>query len=131
MLCFLARLLADSAQTTNTVKMKKKLKISTLIFGIVVAVIALSNSRSFADAVENVEVIELKTQETEMLEILEQIFESKNIEQNQEKSVKIYNLTNQLVYESRDKDDERLKILLHRSDLVLQTDTSSYYLLGD
>ena len=131
MLYFLARLLAISGQSTNTVKMKKKLKISTLIFGIVVAVIALSNTKSFADTFENAEVIELKTQETEMLEILEQILESKNIEQNQEKCIKIYNLKNQLVYECRDKDDERLKILLHRSDLVLQTDTSSYYLLGD
>ena len=131
MLHFLARLLAISGQTTNTVKMKKKLKISTLIFGIVVAVIALSNTRSFADTFDNAEVIELKTQETEMLEILEQIFDKNNIEQNQERCIKIYNIKNQLVYECRDKDDERLKTLLHRSDLVLQTDTSSYYLLGD
>ena len=131
MLYFLARLLAISGQTTNTVKMKKKLKISTLIFGIVVAVIALSNTRSFADTFENAEVIELKTQETEMLEILEQILDNNNIEQNQERCIKIYNIKNQLVYECRDKDDERLKTLLHRSDLVLQTDASSYYLLGD
>jgi hypothetical protein len=36
-----------------------------------------------------------------------------------------------LIYETLDKDDEHLMILLRRSDLVLQTDTSSYYLLGD
>lgn len=111
--------------------MKKKLKISTLIFGIVVAVLAFSNARSFAATYEDTERIELKTLETEMLEVIEQILEKDYVGSSQDKSIKIYNLKNKLVYESRDKDDERLKILLRRSDLLLQTDTSSYYLLGN
>ena len=119
------------SQTTKFIKMKRKLKISTLIFGIAIAVIALSNTRTFADANGNTEAVDLKTFDTDMLEVIEQIFEKHYVEENKEKSTRIYNLKNQLVYESRDKDDERLKILLRRSDLVLQTDASSYYLLGD
>jgi len=62
--------------------------------------------------------------------VIGQILEEEVVEQNQEKCMKFFNEEKQLVYECRDKDDERLKILLRRSDLLLQTDTSSYYLLG-
>ena len=111
--------------------MKKKFKISTLIFGIIVAIVAMSNTRSYADLVENTEASEIKTLETQMLEVIEQILEEKNVPQNDECCTKIYNQKSQLVYQSKDKDDEHLKTLLRRSNLVLQTDASSYYLLGD
>lgn len=111
--------------------MKKKLKISTLIFGIIIAVIALSNTNSFADKFENTKTIKPKTQEAEMIYVIEHLLNEKMMEPVQKKCTKVYNVNNQLVYECRDKDDERLKILLRRSDLVLQTDTSSYYLLGE
>lgn len=112
-------------------KMKKKFKISTLIFGIVVAVIAFSNSRSYANTSESTESTELKSLDIEMLDVLEKILDDKNVNLHQEKNTKIYNLKSQLVYETKDINDEHLKILLRRSNLVLQTDTSSYYLLGD
>ena len=131
MLHFLARLLARNGQTTNIKEMKKKLKISTLIFGIIVAVIAFSNSNTFAGSVENNEVTELKTLEVEMLELMQVILDEKNDEIKNNKCIKFYNSDKKLVYECRDKNDDRLKILLRRSDLVLQTDTSSYYLLGN
>ncbi len=111
--------------------MKKKLKISTLIFGIIIAVIALSNSKSYADNFENTEVKKSEIQEAEMLDVIEHLLALKIVEPVQKKCTKVYNAKNQLVYECRDKDDERLKILLRRSDLVLQTGTSSYYLLGE
>lgn len=44
---------------------------------------------------------------------------------------KIYNTDNKLVYESRDADDERLKCFLKRSDLLMTTDSSSYYYLAE
>jgi hypothetical protein len=111
--------------------MKKKLRISTLILGIVIAVIASSNSRSFANTSESTESTELKTLDLEMLDVLEKILDEKDTNLPQDKSTKIYNSKSQLIYETLDKDDEHLMILLRRSDLVLQTDTSSYYLLGD
>ena len=118
-------------RTTEALKMKKKFKISTLIIGIIVAVVALSNTRSYAENTQTYEVTELKTLETEMLEVIEQILEDKDIVAEKKKCSKIYNSNSQLVYECRDQNDERLKLLLRRSDLVLQTDSSSYYLLGD
>ena len=130
-LYFLARLLARNGQTTNTKKMKKKFKISTLIIGIIVAVIAFSNSNTFAGSLENKEVTELKTLDVEILELMQGIIDEKNENIEDNKCIKFYNSNKKLVYECRDKNDDRLKILLRRSDLVLQTDTSSYYLLGN
>jgi hypothetical protein len=43
----------------------------------------------------------------------------------------IYNSDNQLVYMSRDKNDARLNELKKRSDLIMQTESSSYYLLSE
>ena len=131
MLHFLARLLARNGQTTNTKKMKKKFKISTLIIGIIVAVIAFSNSNTFAGSLENKEVTELKTLDVEILELVQGIIDEKSENIDNNKCIKFYNSNKKLVYECRDKNDDRLKILLRRSDLVLQTDTSSYYLLGN
>ena len=131
MLHFLARLLARNGQTTNTKKMKKKFKISTLIIGIIVAVIAFSNSNTFAGSLENKEVTELKTLDVEILELVQGIIDEKSENIDNNKCIKFYNSNKRLVYECRDKNDDRLKILLRRSDLVLQTDTSSYYLLGN
>lgn len=118
-------------QTTKTVNMKKKIKIWTLLIGIIVAVIALSNSRLYAANLENTDATELKPLESEVIQVIEKILKDETQAQQDEKCMKFYNNNNQLVYECRDKDDERVKILLRRSDLVLQTDSSSYYLLGD
>lgn len=111
--------------------MKNKLKISTLIFGIIIAIVALTNSKSFAKNSESSEITELKISQAEMLEVIEQILDDSGFLVKKNKCQKIYNSNNKLVYECRDKNDERLKDLLRRSDLMLRTDTSSYYLLGD
>lgn len=44
---------------------------------------------------------------------------------------KIYNNKNELVYMSKDKNDQRLNQLKKRCDLIMKTDSSSYYLLSD
>ena len=111
--------------------MKKKHKLSTLIFGIIIAILALSNTSTYADNMETQDPAEVKKFESEMIEVIEHIFEIPQAVTDKDICTKIYNSKNQLIYECRDKNDERLKILLRRSDLVLQTDTSSYYLLGD
>lgn len=111
--------------------MKKKLKTVTLLLGIIVAVVALSNTSTYAENLKSTESTELKTLEAEMIEVIENILENNEKEKAEAKRIRFYNDKNQLVYESRDETDKRLKILLRRSDLVLQTDSSSYYLLGD
>ena len=111
--------------------MKRKLKISTVIFGIIVAVLALSNSNSYAEKSEAVEVKQLNLTETEMLEVIEHVLEEKETKPQTNECLKIYNQNRQLVYETRDKEDERLVILLRRSDLIWRNDSSSYYLLGN
>ena len=118
-------------QTTKTLKMKKKIKTWTLLIGIIVAVIALSNSRIYAANLENTDATELRPQESELIQVMEKILKDETQAQPEEKCIKFYNANNQLVYECRDENDERVTILLRRSDLVLQTDSSSYYLLGD
>ena len=111
--------------------MKKKHKLSTLVFGIIIAIVALANTSSYADKMDTEEVTGLKISEAEMVEIIERVLDETGTVKEREKCLKIYNSKSQLVYECRDKSDERLKLLLRRSDLVLQTDSSSYYLLGD
>jgi len=111
--------------------MKKRLKISTLIFGIIVAVLALSSSSSYAEKSERSEVVQFQLSESEIQNVIEQVLDDSEITTQCDECLKIYNQDNQLVYESRDKDDERIKILLRRSDLILRTDSSSYYLLSN
>jgi len=52
-------------------------------------------------------------------------------EDQQNHRYKIYNTDKKLVYECRDAQDARLKCLLKRSDLLMTTDSSSYYYLAD
>ena len=111
--------------------MKRKHKLSTIIFGIIIAIIALSNTSSYAESMKTQDKTELKRFEAEMIEVIEHILESPQVLVEKERCSKIYNSKNKLIYECRDKNDERLKSLLRRSDLVLRTDSSSYYLLGD
>ena len=115
----------------KTIEMKRFYKISTLIFGIAIALVAVSSANLHAENIEKNEIDEIDIVENEMLEVIEQILENETIAPEKDKSLKIYNEKNQLVYESRDEQDERLQLLLRRSDLMLQTDSSSYYLLGD
>ncbi len=115
--------------TNQLLKMERKIKISTLILGVIISILALSNNKSVAFPLEKQNISELKDLQVEMFTLLEQKIESKNTAMNQNRCLKFYNCHNQLVYECRDQNDERLKVLLRRSDIVLQTNTSSYYLL--
>jgi len=80
---------------------------------------------------EKEDITDVKEIQIELLTLLEQKIEIKHEEVKNNRCIKFYNERNQLVYECRDKDDERLKVLMRRSDVVLETNTSSYYLLSD
>ncbi len=106
--------------------MKKKLRISALFLGVIVAILSFSDL--YADNQEQTEAI--STIET-LKEVAALIVKDTFNECAAEERIKIYNSSCQLVYECRGGDDQRLKILLRRSDLLWHTDSSSYYLLGD
>jgi hypothetical protein len=110
--------------------MKKDLKVFALVFGVIIAIVALSNTQTYADNNEHAELKEMVALEVGTLEKIEQMLQLPEAEEC-EKRIKIFNSDNELIYECRDDDDQRLKLLLRRSDLMLQTDSSSYYLLGD
>jgi len=110
-------------------KMKVNLKILILVSGILVAVSAIASTDLYAKPTEKNDISELKMMQTEMFELLEDVLENTPVIHNDDKCMKFYNSKKQLVYECRDKDDQRVKILLRRSDLLLKTNTSSYYLL--
>lgn len=111
--------------------MKNKLKTSTLIIGIIVAVIALSNSNASARNSDTNDIKKLKPSEAEMMKIIGQVLDENVTATKAVECIKIYNSKSQLVYESRDEHDERLKILIRRSDLICCAGTSSYYLLDN
>jgi len=116
---------------TKSDEMKNRLKTSTLIIGIIVAIIALSNSSVTARTSETNDIKELKPSEVEMMEIIAQVLDENVAVKKVVECIKIYNSKSQLVYESRDENDERLKILIRRSDLICCAGTSSYYLLDN
>ena len=87
--------------------------------------------KAYAEKSEATEVVQLNLSETEMLKVIEQVLEDKETKPEANECLKIYNQNRQLVYETRDKEDERLVILLRRSDLIWRNDSSSYYLLGN
>ena len=131
MLEFLAWLLAKYEQNNRKSKMKKKIRTFTLVFGIIIAIVALSNSQSYAEKTEQKSVDIIVPLDTEMLEQVEEMLKVDEEAKPCDKRIKIFNSEHQLIYECRGDDDQRLALLLRRSDLMFQTDSSSYYLLGD
>ena len=87
-------------------------------------------------SINPVEIFNYDTQSFEVLvsEALENADEKlilTSTNDNPNHRYKIYNSDKKLVYECRDANDERLKSFLKRSDLLMTTDSSSYYYLAD
>ena len=100
-------------------------------FGIVIAIVAFSNTKTYVEKTEQNSIEEIATIEADMLQEVEQLLSVEEPEEPCDERIKIFNSENQLIYECRGTEDQRLKVLLRRSDLIFQTDSSSYYLLGD
>jgi len=111
-------------------EMKKKIKGLTLVFGVVIAFVAFSTTKTYAEKLESNSIQKNTTIEADMLQKVEEKIKLEEAVPC-EKRIKIFNSENRLIYECRGDDDQRLKLLLRRSDLMFQTDSSSYYLLGD
>jgi hypothetical protein len=128
---FFGMAMAGLQATNQKLKMEKRLKKLTLVFGVIIAIVALSNSRSYADNAEQNTTNAIIQVDTEMLDQVQDMLKVDEIIDPCEKRIKIFNSERQLIYECRGDDDQRLVMLLRRSDLMFQTDSSSYYLLGD
>mgnify|MGYP007029169198 CR=1 FL=1 len=73
---FLACLLAINWATNQLIKMDKKFKITTLILGVIIAVLAFSNARLYAFPMEKEDITELKEIQIELLNLLEEKIET-------------------------------------------------------
>ena len=112
--------------------MKKNHKTLTLILGVVVALITLSSVESVADNNSTKKTDQIITVDMEIVKEVElKIMKTTFITESKDaKQIKIFNEDRKLIYESKDPEDRRLKIMLRRSDLFMKTKTSSYYLLN-
>jgi len=110
--------------------MKNRIKILTLVFGVVIALVAFSNTKTYAEKLEITSINKITVLEADMLQEVKELIRPEEVEPCI-KLIKIFNSENQLIYECREDDNQRLELLLRRSDLIFQTDSSSYYLLGD
>jgi hypothetical protein len=127
----MAWLLAYHDRTTTKHKMKNTFNFTTLAIGILISILALTNTSAVADNKERDDFKSLFTVNSELLKGIEVEILAEEIEVSSDKRIIILNSDKQVVYECRDKADEKLCIMLRRSDLIMQTETSSYYLLGD
>jgi hypothetical protein len=104
--------------------MKRK---TILILGIVIAVIASVNNFSYADINIGDEKNDIEFQ---LGQLAEEILKT-NLVQKEETSVfKVYNNSDQLVYETRNKNDEKFTQLIRQSDFITEVNKISYYKLS-
>lgn len=111
--------------------MKKYIRNFTIALGVIVAIIAATNTRTYADNKDQKSDQEVFKVDAEIMDQVEEMLKVDTAEPTCEKRIKVFNSERQLIYECRGKDDRRIVVLLRRSDLMFQTDSSSYYLLGD
>jgi hypothetical protein len=104
--------------------MKRK---TILILGIVIAVIASVNNFSYADINIGDEKNDIEFQ---LGQLAEEILKT-NLVQKEETSVfKVYNNSDQLVYETRNRNDEKFTQLIRQSDFITEVNKISYYKLS-
>lgn len=102
-----------------------------MFIGMLIAIVALVNTRSYADNKDRDSFKVLLYVDTETVKEIENALKADESDTTTEKRIKVFNSDRQLIYECRDNTDKKLCMLLRRSDLILQTESSSYYLLGD
>ncbi len=76
---------------------------------------------------------ELAVSQADIEAITQKIFlnDDEHVVEKQKACCKIYNSKYELVYMCRDKEDAHMKQLKLNCDLIMKTDSSSYYLLVD
>jgi len=99
-----------------------------LIIGIFVATLTFCNNFSLADSNSN-EFFEIE--QYQLVEsIIYELDRENNINVTDNIIYKIYNCDNKLIYETRNNKDQKLKMLLNKSDLLTTIDNISYFKLS-
>jgi len=104
--------------------MKRK---TVLILGIIIAVIASINNFSYADINIGSEGNDIEFQSEQLaLEILK----ANTIEKEEMSVYKIFNNSDQLIYETRNENDKKFTQLIRQSDFIAEVNKISYYKLS-
>lgn len=107
--------------------MKEMKRKTILILGIIVAVIVSINNISYADINVSEERNEIEFQ-TEQLALV--ILQASETEMEEISIYKVYNSSDQLVYETRNQKDEKLTQLIRQGDFITEVNKISYYKLS-
>ncbi len=98
-----------------------------LILGIIIAVIASINNFSYADVNIGGEKNDIEFQSEQLAE---EILKANLIDKEETSAYKVYNSSDQLVYETRNKNDEKFTQLIKQSDFITEVNKISYYKLS-
>ncbi len=104
--------------------MKRK---SILILGIIIAVIASINNFSYADVNIGGEKNHIEFQSEQLAK---EILKANLIEKEETSVYKVYNSSDQLVYETRNKNDKKFTQLIRQSDFITEVNKISYFKLS-
>jgi hypothetical protein len=104
--------------------MKRK---TILILGIIIAVIASFNHFSYADINSGSEGNDIELQ---LEQLAVEILEANQDEKEGTSVYKVYNNSDQLVYETRNEKDEKFTQLIRQSDFITEVNKISYYKLS-
>ena len=98
-----------------------------LILGIIVAVIVSFNNFSYADINIGSEKNDIEFQ---LEQLAVELLEANQDEMNESSVYKVYNSSDQLVYETRNEKDEKFTQLIRQSDFITEVNKISYYKLS-
>ena len=99
---------------------------SIIILGILVATIAIFSNMSYADPIIIDYSYQLE-QDYQFSELQSLVNETEQDKDNE--IIKIYNSSNELIYEARDSNDERMQILIKKSDFLTDIGKIKYFKL--
>ena len=99
---------------------------SIIILGVLVATIIIFSNISYGDPI----IIDHNFQAEQDYQLTEiQLLLNESVPDYTSEIIQIYNSSNELIYETRDKEDERMQILINKSDFLTDINQIKYYKL--
>ena len=111
----------------NSCTMKEMKRKKLLILGIIIAVIVTINNFTYADMNDSGELNDIEFQ---LEQLAVEILEANQDEKEGTSVYKVYNNSDQLVYETRNEKDEKFTQLIRQSDFITEVNKISYYKLS-
>ena len=107
--------------------MKEMKRKKLLILGIIIAVIVTINNFTYADMNDSGKLNEIEFQSEQLaLEILK----ANSTEKEDISVYKVFNSSDQLIYETRNENDEKFTQLIRQGDFITEVNKISYYKLS-